>query len=306
MKRLAVGLLAVAVLGFCVFWWLTIPKTINQNSQSFASIEGDLELGENLFWAGGCASCHAVKGAKGDQKLELGGNHALITPVGTFNVPNISPDSENGIGAWSINDFANAMLFGSSPEGKHYYPAFPYTSYASMAQSDVKHLWTYLQTLPAIQTPNKSHDLSFPYNISRGMGLWKIAFGNGQPVLEVDDQDKVMLRGRYLVEGLGHCGECHSPRTIGGLGGMDTTRWLSGGPAPEGNGKIPNITPHETGLGAWSEGDIIYYLESGFTPDFDSVGGSMSSVQENMAKLPKSDLEAIAKYLKAIPAVASN
>ncbi len=306
MKRLAIGLLAVAILGFSVFWWLTIPKAIDSTVKDWISKSGDPILGETIFWAGGCASCHAVKGAKGKDKLKLGGNHSLVTPVGTFNVPNISPDRENGIGAWSVEDFANAMLHGTSPDGKHYYPAFPYTSYSSMNYDDVKHLWTYIQTLEPVKTQNKPHDLTFPFNISRGLGLWKLAFKEYQPVLNVGNTDNFLQRGQYLVETLGHCGECHTPRASLGYGGGNTSRWLSGGPAPEGNGKIPNITPHETGIGSWSEADIVYYLESGFTPDFDSVGGSMTSVQENMAKLPKSDLEAVAKYLKTIPAVALN
>jgi len=274
--------------------------------KDWISRSGEPVLGEKMFWAGGCASCHAVKGAKGEDKLKLGGNHALVTPVGVFNVPNISPDKQNGIGSWSVEDFANAMLHGTSPKGKHYYPAFPYTSYSMMNYADVKHLWTYIQTLEPVKTQNKPHELSFPFNISRGLGLWKLAFKEYQPVLSVGNKDNFLQRGQYLVETLGHCGECHTSRTFDGLGGVDTTRWLAGGPAPEGDGKIPNITPHETGLGSWSETDIVYYLESGFTPDFDSVGGTMTSVQENMAKLPKSDLEAIAKYLKSIPAVASN
>ena len=308
MKRLAIGILAVAVVAFGVFWWLTIPKKIDAVTKDWLSKPGDPILGQAVFWAGGCSSCHAVKGAKGDDKLKLGGNHALVTPVGIFNVPNISPDSENGIGDWSVNDFANAMLHGVSPDGKHYYPAFPYASYSTIEYMDIKHLWTYLQTLEPVKTKNKPHELSFPFNLSRGIGLWKLAFKDSQTVgfRFAGQKDNDLIRGDYLVETLGHCGECHTSRTSWGYGGVDTSRWLAGGPAPEGEGKIPNITPHETGIGSWSEADIVYYLESGFTPDFDSVGGSMASVQENMAKLPKSDLKAIAKYLKAIPPVASN
>ena len=112
------------------------------------------------------------------------------------------------------------------------------------------------------------------------------------------------MDARYIAEALGHCGECHTPRNL--VGGMQKSNWLAGGPSPEGIGKIPNITPHGDGIGSWSEADIVYYLQSGFTPDFDSVGGSMVSVQENMSKLPESDLQAIAAYLKAVRPVTSN
>ena len=121
---------------------------------------------------------------------------------------------------------------------------------------------------------------------------------------KIDETDPQLLRGRYLVEALGHCGECHTPRNL--LGGMNKSNWLAGGPAPEGTGRIPNITPHADGIGAWSEDDIVYYLQSGFTPEYDFVGGSMVSVQENMSKLNEQDLRAIAAYLKAIPPVSRN
>ncbi len=117
------------------------------------------------------------------------------------------------------------------------------------------------------------------------------------------DATEAVKRGQYLAEGPGHCGECHTPRTLGGLGGLDHARWLAGGPAPEGNGNIPDITPGGE-VADWSQDDLATYFESGFTPDFDSVGGSMVAVQNNLAKLPAEDRAAIAAYLKAIPAVA--
>lgn len=306
MKRFVKLVFAFALLSFALFWGLTIPQTIDNTVKTWVAKPGNVALGEQIFWAGGCASCHAKKDAKDEDKLRLGGDHALVTPVGIFNVPNISPDPQYGIGKWSVEDFANAMLHGTSPDRKHYYPAFPYTSYASMSYQDVKHLWTYLQTLEPIQTQNKPHELPFPFNISRGIGLWKLVYVDTQPVVRIGEKDNFLQRGQYLVETLGHCGECHTPRQVFGYGGMDRTKWLAGAPAPEGVGKIPNITPHDSGIGGWSKEDIVYYLESGFTPDYDSVGGTMVDVQQNMSKLPKSDLEAIAAYLKTIPPVASN
>jgi mono/diheme cytochrome c family protein len=144
------------------------------------------------------------------------------------------------------------------------------------------------------------HRLGFPFNIRRGVGLWKLLYADDAPIAEIDEGDTQLARGRYLVEALGHCGECHTPRDF--AGGPKRDLWLAGAPNPEGRGRIPNITPAGT-IADWSQADIAYYLESGFTPEFDSVGGSMVDVQENMAKLPAADRDAIAAYLKAIPPV---
>ena len=194
-------------------------------------------------------------------------------------------------------------MTGTGPDGSHFYPAFPYSSYARMNPADVADLFAFLKTLPAVSGKAPGHDLAFPFNIRRGLGLWKRLYLSSEPVIETParavDED-LFERGRYLVEGPGHCGECHTPRNV--IGGLETSRWLAGAKAAAGDGTIPNITPAEGGLASWSAADIAYYLESGFTPDYDSVGGEMVDVQENMAKLPAHDRKAIAAYLKAIPA----
>jgi len=301
MKRFAAALVVLAIAAAAVFFWLTAPSRMPANL--LVDIEkGDSVAGERVFYAGGCTSCHAAPGAKGEDRLQLGGGLALTTPFGKFVAPNISSDKKTGVGSWSGADFANAMLAGVSPDGRHYYPAFPYASYVRMETGDVADLWAFLKTLPPVSKPNAPHELSFPFNIRRGLGLWKMLFLNGDPVVAIDESDPKLARGRYLVEGPGHCGECHTPRNL--IGGIDPGRWLAGGPAPEGKGRIPNITPDATGIGDWSEADIAYALESGFTPEFDSLGGAMAEVQKNTAKLPAADREAIAAYLKAVPAVA--
>jgi len=127
------------------------------------------------------------------------------------------------------------------------------------------------------------------------MGGWKLLFKTDARIADIDTTDPVLARGQYLVEGPGHCAECHTPRNL--VGGMNMSKWLAGGPNPDGPGRIPNITPHAL---KWSAADIAEYLNSGFTPDFDTVGGSMVAVQENMAKLSATDRMAIALYLKAI------
>jgi mono/diheme cytochrome c family protein len=298
MRSLA-WLLPVIVAGAAGFWFASAPQTLPEAALA-ALPAGDAARGETWFWAGGCASCHASEGAKGDDRLRLGGGRGLVTDFGTFSVPNISPHPADGIGSWSAADFANAMLRGVAPGGVHLYPAFPYPSYARMRPEDVADLWAYLGTLPPVAGEAPPNELTFPFNLRRGLGLWKRVFLSDAPVAQVDASDPKVARGRYLVEGPGHCGECHTPRNFAGA--LDLTRWLGGAPNPEGRGRIPNISPSGA-FGDWTEADIAYFLESGFTPDFDSVGGSMVAVQENIAMLDGSDREAIAAYLKAIPLV---
>ena len=303
MKKIAAALVILAIAAAFLFFWLTAPSYLSD--EMLAGMDnGDASAGERIFNAGGCVSCHAANEAQGDERLKLGGGLALATPFGTFRAPNISTDEENGIGAWSAGDFANAMLKGVSPDGRHFYPAFPYPSYARMKPADIADLWAFMKTLPSVEKSNLPHELSFPFNVRRGLGLWKLLFLSSDPVVAIDESDPKLVLGRYLVEGPGHCGECHTPRNL--IGGSDKARWLAGGPAPEGDGKIPNITPDSTGIGSWSEADSAYSLESGFTPEFDSFGSSMADVQRNMARLSAEDREAIAAYLKAVPSVASS
>lgn len=259
----------------------------------------DIANGERLFHAGGCVSCHASTGADSNPPL-LGGGLGLDTPFGVFRVPNISPDRVHGIGNWTMLDFVNAMHLGISPDERHFYPAFPYTSYTHMRFEDLMDLKSYLDTLPSSPDANQPHELKFPWNIRAGIGVWKLLNLDPAPVVPVPADNPALARGRYLVEGPGHCGECHTPRNWSG--GLDRSRWLAGAPNPEGEGTVPNITPDKAGLESWSQKDIEYYLESGLTPDFDTVGGSMVEVQENMALLPAEDRAAIAAYLKAVPA----
>lgn len=293
------------MLAAIVLYWLSAPVTIDP--ASLPEHTADLTNGEQLFWAGGCASCHAAADAEGEAKKYLGGGLELVTPFGTFVAPNIS-SGEQGLGKWSNEDFINAMVKGVSPEGKHYYPAFPYTNYQIMPYQDLIDLKAYLDTLPAVASSNPDHQLSFPYNLRRGLGLWKRMYLTEASFRANPDIDASIERGRYLVDGPGHCGACHTPRDK--LGATIRRSYLAGAPELEvdsttgetSEGWVPNITPHQEGIGDWSEEDIAYLLESGFTPDYDSLGGSMASVLSNMAKLPADDHQAIAAYLKSIAA----
>lgn len=289
MKRTALLLLAALVAAAPAAVWLSRPQPLA--AAALPLHEPDPLNGEVLFHAGGCASCHGT---------DLAGGLELATAFGTFRVPNITPDLQSGIGGWSALDFVNAMQRGVSPEGRHYYPAFPYTSYTRMTLPDLLDLKTYLDTFVAVGSVVADHDLRFPWNLRRGLGLWKRLYLDDRPVLAIPRADGPLERGRYLVEAVGHCAECHTPRAR--FGGLDRSRWLAGGPSPEGEGKVPNITPHEQGLADWSAKDIERFLRSGFTPDYDMVGGSMVEVQENLARLGDADRAAIAAYLKSIPA----
>ncbi|MCI9866173.1 c-type cytochrome [Rhizobium skierniewicense] len=297
--KLAGGAVVAGAVGFGIFMGVTAPE--RQAPSHWANLgEPNLANGETLFWAGGCASCHAAPDATGDALKTLAGGQALPSPFGTFHMPNISPDPQHGIGAWSLAQFGDAMTRGVGKDGEHLYPSFPYNSYARMTPQDINDLFAYLKTLPASTNDAPGHDLPFPFNIRLVLGGWKfLYFDKGEPRVEIANANAQVVRGQYLVEGPGHCGECHTPRDA--LGGFMKGQWLAGGPNPEGEGRIPDIRPESQTIGSWSEADIANYLETGFTPDFDSAGGSMVKVQQNMARLPAEDRQAIAAYLKAMP-----
>ena len=297
------GLGTLAVLGaagFGTFLFITAPQ--RQDPAVWANLgEPDLAHGREVFFAGGCTSCHAPAGATGDARLVLSGGAPLKSDFGTFYAPNISSHPEAGMGAWTLAEFGDAMTRGVGRAGEHLYPSFPYGSYARMTPKHINDLYGFMKTLPASDAVAPAHELGFPFNQRFVLGGWKFLYYTDAPRVELADASDMVKRGQYLVEGPGHCGECHTPRNA--LGGFLSSRWLAGGPNPEGEGSIPNITPGSRSMGSWSEGDIVTYLESGFTPDYDSVGGSMVEVQKNMAELTAADREAIAAYLKAIAAV---
>jgi mono/diheme cytochrome c family protein len=294
-RTIITGLIVLALAGAGAFYALTIPAPAVTSPLPVRT--PDLARGETMFHAGGCASCHATLNQK--DKLRLGGGLALGSPFGTFKVPNISPDAKHGIGAWTEEEFVNAMLRGIGRKGEHLYPAFPYTTYQRMALDDVRDLFAFLKALPPDLRPSEPHQLPFPFNVRRGLGLWKLIYLDGKPYTPDPAKSLDVNLGGYLVEALGHCAECHSPRDA--FGGIVAARRFAGGPDAEGKGWVPNITPHPDGLASWSAADIAYLLESGLTPDADSVGSTMADVVANTAKLSKADRNAIAAYLKSLP-----
>jgi mono/diheme cytochrome c family protein len=251
-----------------------------------------------VFNAGGCASCHAVPNQP--DRLKLGGGLAIPSPFGTFYAPNISPHESDGIGRWTEAEFFTAVRAGVSPRGTHYFPAFPYTSYAHANADDIRDLFAYLKTLKPVSGKVRDHDVPFPFDIRRNVGIWKLLFFDGKPFVPDGAHSAQWNRGAYLVNGLGHCAECHSPRNF--LGGIITAQRFAGGPNPEGEGWVPNIT--QKGLSDWSAKDIDYLLKTGQTPDGDSAGGSMVRVIKNTSQLPDADQAAMAEYVKSLAPVA--
>jgi mono/diheme cytochrome c family protein len=297
MKRtvaIVIGFALSAAIGFVI---LTSPEMVRAGLEPTPAGQPDLANGRTMFYAGGCASCHATPDQ--DDKTRLGGGLALHSPFGTFYAPNISPHPRDGIGGWTPEQFLRAMRGGVSPEGRHYYPAFPYTSYQRMAPADVRDLFAFIRTVPAVEGRVRGHDLPFPFSIRRGLGLWKLAFLDGRMFQPDSAKSASWNRGAYLTKGPGHCAECHSPRNA--LGVIPAERRFSGGPNPERKGWVPNITPDATGIKGWTRSDVVEVLTSGLTPFGDSVGSNMASVVRNTAQIPEADRAAIAEYLLSLP-----
>ena len=248
----------------------------------------NLGNGEYVFIAAGCSNCHQSLGST--DELALAGGTAFNSTFGTIYAPNVSMSERDGIGKWTIVEFAKALKEGISPEGDHYFPAFPYTSYSKITDQDLVDLWEFWRTLPIIDGESKKHELKWPFSVRRNIGLWKLLYFSKEPRV-IEDFD----RGQYLAEALLHCTECHTPRTF--LGGLQKKKWMQGGKNLVSKGFIPNITTFELN---WSPAEISEYLLTGFTPDYDSAGGQMALVIDNTSRLTKRDRDAIAGYIYTI------
>jgi mono/diheme cytochrome c family protein len=287
-------LLAVAAL-VPAMWIASAPRPAFGDADAARFETGDAARGQIVFLAGDCASCHASPG-QGD-RLRLGGGMALASPFGTFRPPNISPDPEDGIGRWRGVDLANALMAGVSPDRRHYYPALPYVAYARMQPEDVADLMAYLRSLAAVAGRTPPHELSFPFTVRRVVGFWKLLYLDRTPLSPDPSRDAAWNRGRYLVEAVAHCAECHSSRNS--LGAIREKTRYAGGPDQEGTGFVPNITPER--IGGWRPEDMVTLLTTGQRPDGRRVGSSMADVVVNTAGLPQTDREAIAAYILSLP-----
>ena len=257
--------------------------------------------GAYLAAAAGCADCHTDRPHGG--RLYAGGR-ALTTPFGTFYAPNITPDLETGIGQWSDAQFLNALREGVRPDGSNYFPVFPYPSFTKITDEDARAIKAYLFTQPAAKQSNRAHDVAFPFSWRFLQNGWKLLFLSPGPFRPAPERGEAYNRGAYLVTALAHCSECHTPRNW--FGATQPSRFLAGtAHGPDGKA-VPNITPDsETGIGKWSDDDIVTLLKDGQTPDFDFVGGAMAEVVKNTAQLTNADRHAIAVFLQSVPAVRS-
>lgn len=266
------------------------------SQQPVSAADALIERGRYIFTVAGCASCHTDAAA-------FPGGRPLDTPFGTFYPPNISPDREHGIGNWSETDFMRALGEGVSPQGEHYYPAFPYTSYTRMSRADMRALYTYLMTRQPVARASRAHDLPWFVSSRHLLGLWKAGrFVPGRYQYDPDRPDD-WNRGAYLAQALGHCGECHTPRGL--LGGMRNNRYLAGTRnGPEGR-MVPNITQDsKTGIGDWSPAEQRTFLSSGRLPDGAYTGQLMAEVLGSSSmSLTAADRQALATYLQSLPPI---
>ena len=232
----------------------------------------------------------------------MAGGRAINTPFGIFFGPNITPDKTYGIGTWSEKEFVRALRNGVSPNGNHYFPVFPYTSYTKMTITDMLNLRAYIFSLPPIAKPSLPHQLKFPFNFREIVFFWKFMFFDKGPFEPKLDETEEWNRGAYIAEALTHCGECHTPRNF--LGAQIQNKALAGtNKGPDGN-SVPNITPDiQDGIGNWSQNEIIEVLKFGILPDGDFVGGTMAEVSNNMTNMTDADLLAVAKYVSSVPII---
>ncbi len=259
-----------------------------------ACAQGDAKRGQYLVQAGGCLACHTED--KKDAAPYAGGR-ALKTPFGIFYGPNITPDPQAGIGRWTEADFIRAMRHGERPDGVNYLPVFPYPSFTRISDSDLRDLWAYLRTLPPSSRANQAHEPRFPFGWRLLVTPWKWLFFTPGAALTAPGAASIVARGAYLVQALGHCGECHTPRNF--LGGPKRDRFLAGGKGPDGK-RTPNLTPSR--LKKWDDRDLKDFLETGLTPDGDVAAEAMGEVIRNTtSRLTTEDLAALIAYLRSLP-----
>jgi mono/diheme cytochrome c family protein len=260
------------------------------------SAQGDARRGEYLAKAGGCVGCHTEENK---DAVAFAGGRELKTPFGTFYGPNITPHPQAGIGRWTEADFIRAMRLGERPDGKNYFPAFPYPSFTRISDPDLRDLWAYLGTLPPSARASGEHDLRFPFGWRFLVTFWKWFFFSPGALMKVQGLSDIANRGAYFVQALGHCGECHTPRNF--LGGPKSGRFLAGGRGPD-DKKVPNLTP--TRLGKMSDTDLLDFLTTGLYPDGDVPAEAMGEVIRNTtSQLRRDDLGAMISYLRSIPPV---
>ncbi len=261
-----------------------------------AADDAQIERGKYLALAGDCVACHSVPGGK-----PFAGGLALPTPIGEIIATNITPSKTAGIGGYSLEQFSDALRKGVRADGKHLYPAMPYTSYAKVTDEDVQAMYAYFMNAVApVDTPAKPTDLPFPFNIRFSMAAWNLLFLDDKVFVPDSSKDAEWNRGAYLVQGLTHCSTCHSPRNL--MMAEVSAKPLAGGEV--GTWYAPNITSDaNSGIGGWEVAELVAYLKTGEAKGKGQAAGPMAeAVDHSLQHLNDADLKAIAVYLKTVPA----
>ncbi|MGV3491246.1 MAG: c-type cytochrome [Devosia sp.] len=289
MKAWVVGLALVAVAGIGAAVYFLKPVA---GPPRDLTLVGDATRGEYLIRLGDCLTCHTDAANGG---IELAGGPGLTTPFGTFYAPNITSDPDEGIGSWTLEMFSKAMSDGEGPQG-HLYPVFPYENYTLMSDQEIADLFAALQATPPADTPSRPHDVGFPFNIRLALAGYKnLFFTPGRYVADAS-QSEQWNRGRYLVDGPGHCAMCHSPRNM--LGAIEAGRELSGNPAGGTGGRAPSILGTDLIDEGYDTATLASALADGFTPGFNVLGGPMGEViKDGTSHWTAEDREAVAAYL---------
>lgn len=283
---IVLGISALAGAAVVAGW--PIGTTVN-----IGMISGDAYRGAYLARSSGCIACHTNGTANGQA---LAGGAPLDTPFGSFVPPNISPDPEHGIGGWTLNQFAVAVRQGIRPDGKPYYPAFPYEFYAEFSDQDIADLWAAFQTVPGVTEASVPHSVGFPFNMRWGIKLWRAAWMTPAAISPVMGKSKTWNRGLDLVNGGAHCAACHTGRNL--FGGLKASEAMAGNDTLPGGSSAPAIRSAGLRTDGWTVGNLTYALRTGIKPNGDVLGGSMAEVVEaGTSYLSDADRLAIATFL---------
>jgi mono/diheme cytochrome c family protein len=281
----------VAIVGSATIAAKTVESPSLQ-SRDLTALTGSVDQGAYVARLAGCIACHTDAKSGG---AILAGGAEIATDFGSFYAPNITPHPEDGIGNWTLDDFARALREGLSPDNQHYFPSFPYTFYTRLTDQDIVDLWAAVRSVPPVANRPPEHELSFPFGFHEGVGIWKIMFFDPRQLEPVEGKSEAWNRGRYLARGPAHCGACHTPRNL--LGGRETDQRYGGGVGPESE-KIPPITPEALVADGWTRDDLVYALRTGIMPDGDVFGGSMVEVVRDSTRFwSDTDLAALVEYL---------
>ncbi|WP_332609682.1 cytochrome c [Achromobacter sp. ESBL13] len=295
-KILTFVFVALIVAVGCLYWLGTREDTSTGPAATAADAATLVDRGRYLAQVGNCMACHTSRGGKA-----LAGGTPIPTPFGTVYGPNITPDDKTGIGSWTADDFWQALHNGKSKDGTLLYPAFPYTEYTRVSRADANALYAYLRSVPPVEQPNRPADMAFPYDQRELLAAWRaLYFKPG--VQEADPGQSVQWnRGRYLVEGLGHCAACHTPRNR--LGATKTSEALTGGVIPVLDWYAPPLTNDmQTGMGRWTAADIAALLKTGISAHSSASGPMAEVVLGSTQHLTDDDALAIGVYIKSLPA----